>query len=183
MAIRTYGTMAVDWERRIDFDRLRRERLARIKELLAEVGAGRGALLRHEQRALHHGHAHRHVGAGQDQPVHAAAAERRADPVGLRLRRHAITSIYCHWLGERSRAGIPLMRGAMTPEMGRSEDVARKIRIELETRGLHKEPLGVDVVEPPVLFALQKEGHQRRRRPAAACRTRARSRRRTRSRC
>ena len=36
MAIRTYGTMQVDWERRIDFDRLRRERLARIKKLLAE---------------------------------------------------------------------------------------------------------------------------------------------------
>ena len=50
------------------------------------------------------------------------------------------------------------MRGAMTPEMGRAEDVARKIRIELESRGLHKEPLGVDVVEPPVLFALQREG-------------------------
>src|SRR4030095_15092985 len=59
---------------------------------------------------------------------------------------------------ERSRAGIPLMRGAMSPEMGRSEDVARKIRVELEQRGLHKEPVGVEVVEPPVLFALQKEG-------------------------
>ncbi len=31
----THGTMAVDWEQRIDFDRLRRERLARAKELLA----------------------------------------------------------------------------------------------------------------------------------------------------
>ena len=40
----------------------------------------------------------------------------------------------------------------------RAEDVARKIRIELEERGLHKEPLGVDVIELPVLFALQKEG-------------------------
>ena len=41
MALKTYGTMAVDWEQRIDFDRLRRERLARIKSLLAksEVGA------------------------------------------------------------------------------------------------------------------------------------------------
>jgi len=34
MALKTYGTMAVDWESRVDFDRLRRERLARIKELL-----------------------------------------------------------------------------------------------------------------------------------------------------
>jgi hypothetical protein len=39
--------------------------------------------------------------------------------------------IYCDWMGERSRAGIPLMRGAMTPEMGRSEEVARKIFVEL----------------------------------------------------
>jgi Xaa-Pro aminopeptidase len=51
-----------------------------------------------------------------------------------------------------------MLRGAMSPEMGRAEDVARKIRIELEKRGLHKEPLGIDVVEPPVLFALQREG-------------------------
>ena len=36
MALPTYGTMAVDWENRIDFDRLRRERLARAKELLAK---------------------------------------------------------------------------------------------------------------------------------------------------
>jgi Xaa-Pro aminopeptidase len=64
----------------------------------------------------------------------------------------------CPWLGDRSRAGIPSMRGAMTPEMGRAEDVAKKIRVELEMRGLHKEPLGVDVVEPPVMFALQRQG-------------------------
>jgi Xaa-Pro aminopeptidase len=50
------------------------------------------------------------------------------------------------------------MRGAMSPEMGRAEDVARKIKVELEKLNLHKEPLGVDVVEPAVLFALQKEG-------------------------
>src|SRR5207245_8981719 len=41
MALKTHGTMAVDWEQRIDFDRLRRERLARAKALLAksEMGA------------------------------------------------------------------------------------------------------------------------------------------------
>ncbi len=64
----------------------------------------------------------------------------------------------CPWLGERSRAGISLLRGAMSPEMGRAEDVARKIKVELEMRGLHKEPVGIDVIEPPVLFALQREG-------------------------
>ena len=42
--------------------------------------------------------------------------------------------------------------------MGRAEDVAKKIRIELELCGLHKEPVGIDIVELPVLFALQREG-------------------------
>jgi Xaa-Pro aminopeptidase len=36
--------------------------------------------------------------------------------------------------------------------------VARKIRVELEEQGLLGELVGVDLVEPPVLFALQAEG-------------------------
>ena len=44
MALPTYGTMAVDWENRVDFDRLRRERLARAKELLAQVRDGRAVV-------------------------------------------------------------------------------------------------------------------------------------------
>ena len=43
MAMRTYGTMAVDWEERVNFERLRGERLTRAK---AEVeSAGLGGLL------------------------------------------------------------------------------------------------------------------------------------------
>ena len=34
MAIKTYGLMGVDWEERVNFERLRNERLARIKKLL-----------------------------------------------------------------------------------------------------------------------------------------------------
>src|SRR5947209_18589010 len=41
MAIKTYGLMGVDWEERVNFERLRTERLARIKKLLraSEMGA------------------------------------------------------------------------------------------------------------------------------------------------
>ena len=48
----------------------------------------------------------------------------------------------------------------MSPESGRAENVAEKIRVELEQRGLLGEPVGVDAVEPAVLFALQKAGVQ-----------------------
>ena len=37
MAIRTYGPNAVDWEQRVDLDRLRDERLARLRATLERV--------------------------------------------------------------------------------------------------------------------------------------------------
>ncbi len=40
MALKTFGTMGVDWEQRVDYDRLRRERLARIKDLLGKSSMG-----------------------------------------------------------------------------------------------------------------------------------------------
>ena len=40
MSIHTYGSMTVDWEQRVQFDRLREERLARIKGLLKESSLG-----------------------------------------------------------------------------------------------------------------------------------------------
>ena len=40
MALKTYGLMTVDWEARVDVERLRTERLARIKRLLRGVGTG-----------------------------------------------------------------------------------------------------------------------------------------------
>jgi Xaa-Pro aminopeptidase len=67
--------------------------------------------------------------------------------------------LYNPWLDAgRSRAGISTMRGAMAPEAGRAEDVAEKIRAELAERDLLSEPVGIDAIEPPVLFALQAAG-------------------------
>ena len=89
MALHTYGTMGVDWEERVRFDRLREERLARIKAELAALRRRGAAVLRHDQHPLHHGDPHRHVGAGQAQPLLPAPAGRRPDHVGLRLGRPA----------------------------------------------------------------------------------------------
>ncbi len=64
MAIKTYGLMGVDWEERVNVERLRTERLTRIKKLLERIGDGRVALLRYDQYSLHHRDAHRDVGDG-----------------------------------------------------------------------------------------------------------------------
>ncbi len=157
MGLKTFGTMAVDWEQRIDFDRLRRERLDRVKALLAK--SEMGSLLCFDMNNVRYITA-THIGTwAQDKISRFTLLPQNDEPIlwdfGSAARHH---QLYCSWLGDRSRPGVPLLRGAMSPEMGRAEDVAGKIKLELEMRGLHKEPVGIDVVEPPILFELQKLG-------------------------
>ena len=83
------ATMAVDWEQRIDFPKLRAHRLERTKAALRAVRARLPAALRPEQPALRHEHGDRHLGARQEHPLRARLPRRAADPVGLRLGRAA----------------------------------------------------------------------------------------------
>jgi Xaa-Pro aminopeptidase len=154
---KTYGLMAVDWEQRVDMDRLRRERLDRVKALLAESELG--ALLCFDMNNVRYITA-THIGTwAMDKLARFTLLAQDDDPIlwdfGSAARHH---ELYCPWLEGRSPAGISTMRGAMSPESGRAEDVARKIKLSLHARGLLGEPVGVDVVEPAVLFALQREG-------------------------
>ena len=154
MPIRTFGTMAVDWEERVHFDRLREERLARIKAELKKSDIG--ALLCFDMSNIRY-ITNTTIGTWAiDKLGRFCLLPQDDEPInwdfGIAAKHH---QMYCSWFKEgHSRAGISTLRGAMPPAARRAEDVARKIRIELEERGLHKEPLGVDVVEPPVLFTM-----------------------------
>ncbi len=157
MGLKTFGLMGTDTEERIDYERLRRERLARIKKLLEESDLG--ALVCFDFNNIRYITA-THIGTwGIDKLVRWTLLPQGDDPImwdfGSAARHH---KLYCPWLGERSRAGMTGFRGAIVPEAGRPEDVARKIRTELEARSLLGEPVGLDVCEPPVLFALQAAG-------------------------
>src|ERR1051326_1699033 len=157
MAVRTYGLNGGDWEGRGNFERLRTERLARIKKLLKE--SEMGGLLCFDMNNIRYITA-THIGTwAMDKLSRFTLLPQDDEPIlwdfGSAARHH---QLYCPWLGDRSRAGISTLRGAMSPEAGRAEDVARKIRVELEQRGLLNEPVGVDAIELPVLFALQAEG-------------------------
>lgn len=154
MGIKTFGLMGVDWEERVNFERLRTDRLARVKRFLQ--ASELGALLCFDMNNVRYITA-THIGTwAMDKLVRFTLLPRGAEPIlwdfGSAARHH---QLYNPWLGERSRAGISTLRGAY-PE--RAADVARKIRVELEARGLHREPLGVDVIEIPVLEALRAEG-------------------------
>jgi len=157
MALRTYGTMQVDWEQRADMERLRTERLARAKAHLKRSDLG--ALLLFDMANIRYVTA-THIGTwAMDKLIRFCLLPQDDEPImwdfGSAARHH---KLYSPWLGEeRSRAGISTLRGAVE---GRAESVAEKIRVELDQRGLLVEPLGVDMIELPVLFALQAAGIQ-----------------------
>src|SRR5256714_2152134 len=159
MAIRTYGPNAVDWEERVDRDRLREQRLARLKQTLDRSALG--SLLTFDFANIRY-MTSTHIGTwAMDKLIRFALLPRGGEPVvwdfGSAARHH---QLYNPWLdgAERARAGISTLRGAFHPDAGIADDVAGKILDELRRHGLEREPVGVDLVELPVLFALQAAG-------------------------
>jgi Xaa-Pro aminopeptidase len=176
----TFGTANVDWEVRIDVDRLRRERLARLRAQLEASSAG--ALLAFDFANIRYMTA-THIGTwAMDKLIRFALITRNSDPIswdfGSAAKHH---QLFNPWLNEThlsadadpnaphhnavrpraengARPGISTLRGAFHPQAGIAEDVAAKIKRELEKFGVAGEPLAVDVVELPVLFALQQAG-------------------------
>src|ERR1019366_10276513 len=125
---KTFGLVTVDWDQRVDIDRLRRERLARIKELLAESDIG--ALLCFDMSNIRYITA-THIGTwAMDKLARFCLLPQGDDPVlwdfGSAARHH---EIYCPWLEGGSPAGISPMRGGVSPQSGRAEDVAGKIHL------------------------------------------------------
>ncbi|MQA87127.1 MAG: M24 family metallopeptidase [Streptosporangiales bacterium] len=166
MAIRTYGSNAVDWEERVDLDRLRRDRLARLKAALDSSELG--ALLTFDFSNIRYMTA-THIGTwAMDKLIRFALLVRGGEPIvwdfGSAARHH---QLYNPWLDysranadarSGARAGLSTLRGAFHPEAGMHEDLARKVAEELREHGVADAPVGVDMIEMPVLTALQAEG-------------------------
>ncbi|HEU4899088.1 MAG TPA: M24 family metallopeptidase, partial [Actinomycetota bacterium] len=165
MGIRTYGPNAVDWEERVNVDRLRTERLARLKESLDRSELG--ALLSFDFHNIRY-MTSTHIGTwAMDKLIRFALLPRGGEPVvwdfGSAARHH---QLYNPWLDGRpaepeqgrARAGISTLRGSFNPAAGIAEGVAAKIKRELEKHGLASEPVGVDLAELPVLSAMEAAG-------------------------
>ena len=137
MTIASRGaTMAVDWEQRIDFPRLRRERLERAQKALRESDLG--ALLLFDPNNIRYVTS-THIGEwARDKNARYVFLPREGDPIlwdfGSAARHH---KLYAPWLPETSwRAGVTSMRGAMPRETGVPDAHAAKIAHELHEHSL-----------------------------------------------
>ena len=170
MGIHTYGSNSVDWESRVDMSRLREERLAKLQAELERSDLG--ALLTFDFHNIRY-MTGTHIGMwAMDKLIRFALLPRGGKPIvwdfGSAARHH---QLYNPWLSgvqiapdgteipyEGARAGISTLRGAIPPGADRAGTVATKIKEVLHQFGLQNEPVGVDVIEMPVLAAFAKEG-------------------------
>ena len=159
MSIASPGaTMAVDWEQRIDFARLRRERLERAQTALN--ASDLGALLLFDPNNIRYVTS-THIGEwARDKNARYVFLPRGGDPIlwdfGSAAKNH---QLYAPWLPRSNwRAGVAPMRGALPRETGVPDMLAQRIREEMRERGLQDAPLGIDMTDMVTLEALNRAG-------------------------
>ena len=152
------GPMQVDFEERVDFRRLHDYRLARTRASLAHSGLG--ALLCFDQHNI------RYITStvigewARDKLTRYALLTGNGDPYiwdfGSAARHHRLHAPWLHH--DHCRAGLLGLRGATGGDVTLFREAAREIKAILVEEGVADMPIGLDVVEPPMLFELQREG-------------------------
>ena len=156
--LRAPGHGGVDFEQRVDFDRLRRYRLDRARAALEASDCG--AFLLFDFYNIRYTTQTWIGGALGDKMTRYALLTRDAEPVlwdfGSAARHH---QLYCPWLPEEScRAGMLGLRGAIAPEAGLMASAVTEVRQLLAEQGLADQPVGVDIIELPFLAEMQRQG-------------------------
>jgi Xaa-Pro dipeptidase len=150
--------MNVDWEQRVNMERLRTYRFDRARQALA--ASDLGALLVFDFNNIRYVTS-THIGEwARDKMTRFALLTRGGEPhlwdFGSAARHHREN---CPWLPpENIRGGMIGLRGAVAPDAGLFDGAAREIADILKAEGVADMPIGVDIVEPPMLAALEKVG-------------------------
>ena len=152
------ATMAVDWEQRVDFGRLRGDRLERARGAL--LASELGGVLLFDQNNIRYVTS-THIGEwARDKSARCVLLPRVGDPVlwdfGSAAKHH---QLYAPWLPESSwRAGVTSMRGAMPRQTGVPDLLAGHVFEVLRELGLEGEPLGIDLTDMETLASLGRRG-------------------------
>ncbi len=152
------GHMGVDYEERVDFDRLRRYRVERAQAALEASECG--AFLLFDFYNIRYTTQTWIGGALGDKMIRYCLLTRDAEPIlwdfGSAVRHH---KLYSKWLPEENwRPGFLGFRGAVAPDAGLMRDAVTEIKGLLVAAGVADAPVGIDIVEPPFLFEMQRQG-------------------------
>ena len=153
------GTMGVDFEERVDYRRLQRYRLARAQAALEKSDLG--ALLVFDVNNIRYLTSTK-IGEWERDKLSRWALLTRGggDPIIWDFGSAAVHhKLYSPWLKpENCKAGLVGLRGTVDPSFGLMKHHAEEMASILRDAGVAKMPLGVDIIEPPMMFELEKAG-------------------------
>jgi Xaa-Pro dipeptidase len=153
------GVMGVDWEMRVDFERLRQYRLGRVRTMLEQFDLG--ALLLFETSNIRYATATQIGYWAFNKGERWALVTREGRPriwdfgSAAKAHRLQLPHLYDH---ENSIGGNTGLQGAIGPETGLHARAVREIKAALEAAGVAGDKLGVDLAETGVFLALQAAG-------------------------
>ncbi len=148
--------MTVDYEDRVNPERLRRDRLERATASLERSEFGALLLFDHNNIRYLTG---THIGEwARDKMARYAILPRGSEPIlwdfGSAAASHRL---YAPWLPVTSwKAGVTGMRGSMPPSAGMSDVVAQNVADVMKACGVVGLPVGIDILDVPLLKALEK---------------------------
>ena len=152
------GHMGVDFERRVDFDRLRKYRLSRARAALKNSDCG--ALLLFDVNNIRYVSATKIGEWERDKLCRFCLLAGDGEPIVWDFGSAAVHHrVYCDWLDPANcRAGVLGMRGTIPPSFGLMQHHAEEIAGLIREAGVAGMPVGVDLAETAMLFELQKAG-------------------------
>lgn len=152
------GRMGVDFEKRVDFDRLRDYRISRARAALD--ASELGAMLLFDINNIRYVSSTMIGEWARDKVARYTLLTRGGEPIvwdfGSAAKHH---KLFAPWLlPENSRAGMLGLRGAVAPDAGLIASAVAEIKSELAAAGVADMPLGVDIAETPMILELQAQG-------------------------
>ena len=157
-ALPSLGIMGVDFEERVDFRRLHRYRLGRAKQALEKSELG--ALLVFDVNNIRYLTSTKIGEWERDKLARWALLTRTGEPILWDFGSAAVHhKLYAPWLDPQNcKAGLIGLRGTVAPSFGLMKKHAEELASILREHGVADMPIGVDIVEPPMMFELQKAG-------------------------
>jgi Xaa-Pro aminopeptidase len=149
--------MGVDWETRVDYDRLRNYRLNRAKEQLEQHQIGAYLVFDFNNIRYLTGV---HIGEWARDKMHRyALLPRGGEPILFESgSAGAARRLYSPWIADRVRPAVTWSRGGIPNGNGVADILAKTVRGIMIEHGVEKEPLAIDLTDIVLLDALHRAG-------------------------
>lgn len=154
----TKGMMQVDYEERINFDRMRKERVSKIKTEMGKTDLG--CLLLFDSGNKRYATSTAVASPEVDNMGRYAIVPRNGEPYIFGFGSEvAAEKLNCPWIKDRAYPAHTTMFGALPKDWGLYKNFLKDLNMVMEQNSVSgKDPIGVDILDSQLIMVLQEAG-------------------------